>query len=110
MSCGTEGRGTSGKRDRRLLYLSPVFWRSYPQRPHFFTRYFLEAFGGPVLWVDPYLTRLPGPGDLRLSLSLHDQGTAPPPGLEVISVPALPVEPLPGGTALNRALYWRARW
>jgi len=94
--------------DGRLLYFSPVFWRSYPQRPHAFARYFLDRVGARVLWVNPYLSRLPRLRDFRTSLKLHDQQTELLPGLEVVTPFALPIEPLAGGTALNRAVFWQS--
>jgi hypothetical protein len=94
--------------ESRLLYFSPVFWQSYPQRPHAFVQYFLSRTGGRALWVNPYVSRLPMWSDLRQSYALHDQQTERLPGLEVLNVFALPIEPLPGGAALNDLLFWRS--
>ena len=104
----TSGCGTAA--ENRLLYFSPVFWRSYAQRPHYFAEYFLSNVGSRVLWVDPYLSRLPKMSDLRQTPRLHDQNTRTLPGLQVRGVPALPVEPLPGGMAVNALLFWRPLW
>lgn len=94
----------------RLLYFSPVFWSSYAQRPHFFIRHFLESGGDAVLWVDPYPTRLPSLGDLNRPRATHDQGTSLQKGLTVLTPPALPIEPLPGGAWVNRHLVWKRTW
>lgn len=91
----------------QLIYFSPVFWKSFRQRPHFMVAHFLAAGGRRVLWVDPYPNRLPRLADLRRSAGLHDQRTGLPDGLECLSPPALPIEPLPGGSRLNRLLLWR---
>lgn len=92
---------------RSLVYLSPVPWASVAQRPHKFAEWFHAAHGGPVLWLDPYPSRLPRASDLRrLRGSLREPGPAVPSWLRLIQVPALPIEPLPAIASLNRLL-WR---
>lgn len=81
-------------------------WNSYAQRPHYFARYFLDHGGASVAWVNPYPTRLPGIADLRRRPPDPPPGEADP-RVTVIDVRAWPVEPLPGGAVLNRALRWR---
>ena len=43
---------------QRLIYFSPVFWKSFRQRPHFMATHFLEHVGERVLWIvhGPYAT------------------------------------------------------
>ncbi len=91
----------------RLIYFSPVCWSSYRQRPHYFVNYFLKHHGCEVLWVNPYPNRLPRIGDFRRRSSLNDQKTERPCGLTETGVPALPIEPIPGGSMINRWLLWR---
>lgn len=91
----------------RLIYFSPVFWSSFRQRPHFMASYFIEQLGGRVLWVDPYPNRLPRLADLRRGGGIHNQHTELPAGLELLSVRALPIEPLAGGSWLNQHVLWR---
>lgn len=43
----------------QLVYLSPLPWDSFSQRPHQFVEWFHNKHGGEVLWIDPYPTRLP---------------------------------------------------
>lgn len=98
----------------RLIYFSPVAWASYRQRPHYMVAHLLERGVDRVTWVDPYPTRLPSLGDaLRAtragtppSATRGDAGRGTDPRIEVIAPRALPIEPLPFGTALNRATLW----
>ena len=90
----------------RLIYLSPVPWHSFSQRPHELARYFHSRTSGQVLWLDPYPGRFP---------TLSDVWTArPQPGgvdgdspawLTVVQPKALPIEPLPFSNVVNR-LFW----
>ncbi len=79
----------------KMIYLSPVPWRSISQRPHFFVEQALAA-GYEVLWVEPYASRLPSwqdfiPGRHRA----EPAGLEQPAGLTIVSAGfLLPVEPL----------------
>ncbi|MGE3863963.1 MAG: glycosyl transferase, partial [Burkholderiaceae bacterium] len=91
----------------RLLYLSPVPWRSFAQRPHRFVDWFHRSTGARVLWVDPYPTRLPRWSDLRrLSAVEPPAASDDPPWLERLRPRSLPIEPLTGVAAANKLL-WR---
>lgn len=91
----------------RLVYLSPVDWHSFAQRPHKFVQWWHGATGGQVLWVNPYPARLPRWSDLaRLRQAPTAVGEAIPAWLQVLPVPPWPIEPLPGAGPLLRAL-WR---
>lgn len=94
-----------------LVYLSPVPWASFAQRPHHFVRWYRQRRGGAVLWVDPYPTRLPDASDLRAltrrgGAQASSSGEDVPHWLRVLRPRALPLEPLPGLRALNGVL-WR---
>ncbi|MCG8910868.1 glycosyl transferase [Pseudomonas sp. DP-17] len=92
----------------RLVYLSPVPWNSFAQRPHKFVEWFHAATHGEVLWIDPYPTRLPNLSDLR-KLSNKSHTPLPPRTenwLKVLPVRALPIEPIPGSRLVN-AFLWR---
>jgi hypothetical protein len=92
----------------RLVYLSPVFARSYAQRPHFAVEAWLKLGASRVAWLDPYPVRLPRWQDLRRGRrGLHDQGTRLDPRVSVLGVRSLPIEPLPGGSWVNRHVAWR---
>lgn len=93
-----------------LLYLAPVAWDTYPQRPHYFVRHFLGRARGKVVWIDPYPSRFPAVEDLRrLSrAALPRMKEERPDGLTVVSLRALPIDPLRVGRWLNRALLWKA--
>lgn len=95
----------------RMVYLSPVPWASFAQRPHKFVEWFYSRHGGEVLWVDPYPTRFPALADFR-HITAAEGGAAEPPTkgnipkwLTVICPRSLPIEPLPGSGALNRLLW-----
>lgn len=88
----------------RLIYLSPVAWNSFAQRPHRFVQWWLARFGGEVLWLEPYPTRLPRAADFRRLRGAPDHvQQATPAGLHVLRVPAWPIEPLPFVHGLNRS-------
>ena len=90
----------------RLIYLSPVPWASFAQRPQKFVEWFHARTGCDVIWVDPYPTRLPRLSDLRrLRPAKGLAGNAPPAWLRVLKPFALPIEPLPGSGWLN--IFWR---
>lgn len=95
----------------RLVYLSPVAWTSFAQRPHRFVEWFHARRGGEVLWVDPYPTRLPQLADFRRiktegesEANLAAKASVPA-WLTILRPRSLPIEPLPGASALNRLLW-----
>lgn len=90
----------------RLIYLSPVPWCSFSQRPHELIRYFHSFTGNEVLWVDPYPGRFPALSDV-LNQRPKSGGTDHnvPAWLTVVRPKALPIEPLPFSYAFNR-LFW----
>ena len=91
-----------------LVYLSPVPWDSYEQRPHYFVQDFLARGGRSAIWVNPYVSRLPGWRDLtRSDWRRPMPALERPAGLRVLDIGGLPVDPLPGGRRLNERLFWR---
>lgn len=89
-----------------LIYLSPVPWASFSQRPHKFVAWFYERTGRRVFWVEPYAVRFPRWSDLqRVTAAKAHEQEAPPPWLCVLKSTALPIEPLPGSGAVN-AMFW----
>lgn len=91
----------------QLVYLSPVPWASFAQRPHKFVEWVHGRTGDKVLWVDPYPTRFPSLSDFRRLGEKEDrQQCSNPPWLRVIRPPAVPIEPLPGSGWVN-ALLWQ---
>lgn len=97
---------------RRLVYLSPVPWKSFAQRPHKFVDWFHSRYKGEVLWIDPYPTRFPLISDFRRFnsnavkvTSTDDSAEKLPQWLTVLSPRSLPVEPLPLSVLLNRWLW-----
>lgn len=92
----------------RLVYLSPVSWSSFEQRPHKFVRWYHLRTQAPVLWIDPYPARFPRISDwerVRKQLALTYPTEQIPPWLSIIRPRALPIEPLPGLAQFNRVLW-----
>ena len=90
----------------RLIYLSPVPWHSFSQRPHELVRYFHARTGGQVLWVEPYPGRFPTLSDLLTRRPTSGGKECDIPAwLTMIQPRALPIEPLPFSTTINR-LFW----
>jgi len=92
----------------RLVYLSPVPWDSFAQRPHKFVEWFHDRTGAPVLWIDPYPTRFPHWRDFRRSRQVvaTGQDRSTPPWLAVVKPGGLPIEPMPGSAWIN-GRFWR---
>ncbi|WP_325437924.1 glycosyl transferase [Pseudomonas nitroreducens] len=89
----------------RLVYVSPVPWDSFSQRPHKFAEWFHESTQGEVLWLDPYPTRLPRLSDFTHRPQSSSLPRARAPWLTVVSPRALPMEPIPVLQLLNRYLW-----
>ena len=96
----------------QLVYLSPLPWNSFAQRPHKFAEWFHSKRGGRVLWIDPYPTRLPMWADFRRikNVRLFPDPLATnadmPDWLTVVRPHRLPIEPLPGANWVSR-WFWR---
>lgn len=91
----------------RLVYLSPVPWASFAQRPQKFVRWFHERTGGDVLWLEPYPSRFPCLADFRkIGVSDKTETNLGESWLRVLKPHALPIEPLPGSGLINKQLYW----
>jgi glycosyltransferase involved in cell wall biosynthesis len=87
----------------RLVYLSPVNWSSFAQRPHKFVTWFQREQRDDVIWIDPYPTRLPSLADFRrLSKTEGHDNTSNPQWLTILKPTALPIEPLPGSGWVNK--------
>ena len=91
----------------KLIYFSPVKWNSFAQRPHKFVGWHHKRYGGEVIWVDPYPTRLPKLGDLlQITTRMHVSGDPHTPHwLRVIQPKSLPIEPLFGIRTINLLLW-----
>lgn len=90
----------------QLIYLAPLAWSSFAQRPHMFVRWFHEKYSCPVLWVNPYPTRFPAFSDFkRITQTLDDCATEIPEWLEVVSPKSLPIEPMVGSQFVHTLLW-----
>jgi hypothetical protein len=91
----------------RLVYLSPVPWASFAQRPQKFARWFHEKTAGEVLWLDPYPSRFPCLEDFKkIGVSDTTESGKHEAWLTVLKPKALPIEPLPASGLINGTLYW----
>ena len=91
----------------RLVYLSPVPWASFAQRPQKFVRWFHQKTAGEVLWLDPYPSRFPCLNDFKkIGVSDKTESDDLEPWLSVLKPRALPIEPLPASGLINGRLYW----
>ncbi len=86
----------------KLVYTSPVPYRSFTQRPHRFVQFFNERSGGRTLWIDPYPGRLPRVADLHKA----SQRAYHRPTEAVETCAAVGADPLMG-PAVFRQLAWR---
>ncbi len=92
----------------KLVYLSPVAWDSFAQRPHKFAQWFHARSGGEVLWIDPYPTRLPTLADFTRRVAAAPVRQTTPDWLTVVRPRGLPIEPLPLSGTVHRVAAWRA--
>lgn len=91
----------------RLVYLSPVAWDSFAQRPQKFALWFHEKTCGEVLWVEPYPSRFPCMADFKkIGVNDKTESVRPEGWLKILTPKALPLEPLPFSGIVNRGLYW----
>lgn len=91
----------------QLIYLSPVPWASFAQRPHKFVEWFHKNTGGEVLWIDPYPTRLPLLSDFHRSRTQSSKKNYQNPSWLKLFYPfALPIEPLMFSGIVN-GIIWR---
>ena len=91
----------------RLVYLSPVPWDSFAQRPHKFVEWYHRYTGNTVIWIEPYPVRLPVASDFSMGLrSVANVASATPDWLTLIKPHSLPLEPLPGMAWIN-GLLWK---
>ncbi|MFQ2012679.1 glycosyl transferase [Aeromonas sp. 603607] len=80
----------------RLVYISPVPWRSINQRPHFFAKMAVKYGVDELLWVEPYPSRFPNFGDLLPGRHAPEpSGLANIEHVEIVSAGSLiPLEPI----------------
>ncbi|ADC63061.1 glycosyltransferase [Allochromatium vinosum DSM 180] len=92
----------------RLVYLSPVPWESFAQRPHKFVHWAHSRTRKNIFWIDPYPTRFPRWSDFRRPPSTTTTGLVQdaPSWLKVLKPGGFPIEPLPGSALINRQ-FWR---
>ncbi|WP_186142014.1 glycosyltransferase [Burkholderia gladioli] len=104
------GRDDYPSGGHRLIYFSSVPYASYAQRPHFLVAAALADGFDSVLWIDPYPTRFPTPGDfVRLARRTEEaNSTMPHPRIHVVRPSAIPIEPLPMSACLNHLIAWRS--
>ncbi|WP_448216408.1 hypothetical protein [Endozoicomonas sp. 2B-B] len=91
----------------KLLYLSPVPWQGFVQRPHKFVEWFHKYSKSEVLWVEPYPTRLPNLADFRRISHFNGQYSKPTPSwIKLFKPVSLPIEPIPCIRVIN-TVFWK---
>lgn len=91
----------------KLVYLSPVHWSSYKQRPHFMVQSLLAKGIESTLWVNPYPARLPNMRDLvRHNGQLHRQYERANDLVRELSIHVFPIEPIQHLRAINN-VFWK---
>lgn len=91
----------------QLIYVAPLSWHSFTQRPHKFVEWFHERYDGRVLWIEPYPTRFPNLRDAKRFSKAPDQIYREiPEWLQLVNFSVLPIEPLIGSELINR-FFWR---
>jgi hypothetical protein len=91
----------------KILYLSPVTWSSFEQRPHKFVTWLHLKYGVEVIWLEPYLTRFPRASDVGAYLKRPDRvQKITPDWIQIISMQEFPIEPMPLSIWVQR-LRWR---
>ncbi len=92
---------------KNLIYVSPVPWGSFAQRPQKFVNWFHAQYGGQVLWIEPYGTRFPTWSDLKRLKRFSDEKPLQelPSWIRILNARSLPVEPLPGSSWINKRLW-----
>ena len=87
-----------------LVYVSPLRYGSFAQRPHHFVEHFNRHAGGRTLWIEPHPGRFPRLSDLRRP---HSRAYSRPCGpVETWSPPAVGADPVMG-IPLVRGWLWR---
>ena len=92
----------------KLIYLSPVPYNSFSQRPHYFVEWYHSNFDAEVIWINPFLTRLPKFSDLLIIANLFFRKKnyqSPKKWLKVFDIYALPIEPLFFINNINK-IFW----
>jgi glycosyltransferase involved in cell wall biosynthesis len=95
---------------KKMIYLSPVPWNSFAQRPHRFVEWFHGVTGANVLWLDPYPARFPKLSDFKsLHLTklppLSTQSEKKNDWITVLKPRAIPIEPFSFSGKIN-GLFW----
>jgi hypothetical protein len=91
----------------QLIYLSPVPWASFAQRPHKFVQWFHEKTNAQILWINPYPARFPVWQDIaRKAVRPYSSQDATPRHIHVIQPRCIPIEPLYGSGYIN-SIFWK---
>jgi hypothetical protein len=91
----------------QLIYLSPVPWASFAQRPHRFAQWFHEKTNASILWINPYPARFPVWQDVvRRAVRPYSSLDTVPKHIQVLQPRCIPIEPLYGSGHLN-SIFWR---
>ncbi len=79
---------------KKLVYVAPLKWKSYSQRPHHMMRYLADTSDLKILWVEPFPVRLPKISDIFRRHDVYNQGTQQHQNIKICSHRPVPIEPL----------------
>lgn len=92
---------------KKLVYVAPLKWRSYSQRPHFMMRYLADTSDLKILWIEPFPVRLPKISDVFRRHDVYNQGTKEHENIKICSHRPVPVEPLVNCQKIYQKIFLR---
>ena len=93
---------------KKLVYLSPMKWDSFSQRPHYFVEWYYEKYKTEIIWIEPQATRLPKLSDIKRIFSFLKKDkifNAKSNRINVIKSFTIPLDPIIFLQIFNRPIH-----